>query len=56
MKDNSFIGGVYILTIIGASVYFVQHSHSFWGGLLGILKAFIWPLLATYKVLGLLNL
>ncbi|MGC8765606.1 MAG: hypothetical protein ACP5QT_06945, partial [Brevinematia bacterium] len=56
MKNNGFTGGIYFLTIIGAAIYFVQNSHSFWGGFLGILKAFIWPLLVVYKVLGILSL
>jgi len=56
VKDKGFMGGVYFLTIIGAAIYFIQHSTSFWDGLLGILKALIWPLLVIYKILGLLNL
>ncbi len=55
MKDNGLTGGIYFLTIIGAAIYFVQHSASFWGGVLGILKALIWPLLVTYKVLEILK-
>ena len=56
MRNNGFLGGVYFLTLIGAAIYFIQHSFTFWGGVLGFLKAFIWPLIVTYKVLELLKL
>ena len=48
-------GGIYGLAFLGAAVYFIQHSSTFWMGVLGILKAIVWPALIIYKVLGLLN-
>lgn len=48
--------GGYFLTFIGAAVYFVQHSEGFWGGVVGILKACVWPAFVVHKVLGLLHL
>lgn len=56
VNSDGILGGAYILTIIGAAVYFLQNSSSFWGGVLGILKACVWPAFAVYKVLELLNL
>ena len=47
---------VYGLGFIGALVYFIQNAHSFGDGLLGILKAIVWPALAVYKLLGFLKL
>jgi hypothetical protein len=56
MNNNGFMGGVYFMTIVGAAIYFIQHSTSFWGGVLGLLKALIWPLLVIYKALELLKM
>ena len=50
------LGGAYFLTIIGAAIYFIHLSTGFWSGVVGLLKAFIWPLFVTYRVLELLHL
>ncbi|OGM76293.1 hypothetical protein A2394_00865 [Candidatus Woesebacteria bacterium RIFOXYB1_FULL_42_36] len=47
---------VYGLGFIGALIYFIQNAHSFGEGLLGILKAIVWPALVVYKLLGFLKL
>ncbi|MFA5098333.1 MAG: hypothetical protein WC490_06915 [Candidatus Margulisiibacteriota bacterium] len=47
-------GGLYGLAFIGAAVYYIQHASSFGQGLLGVLKALVWPALIMYKVLGML--
>lgn len=44
-------GGMYGLGWIGALVYFISHTTSFWGGVLGILKAFVWPAFLVYELL-----
>jgi hypothetical protein len=49
-------GGVYFLTIVGAAVYYVQHSAGFWGFLLALLKGLVWPAFVTYRALELLHL
>ena len=49
-------GGVYCMAFIGAAVYFIQHSPTFWLGVLGFLKALVWPALLVYKLLGFLNM
>lgn len=36
-------GAVYGLGLIGAAVYFISHATSFWMGVLGFLKAIVWP-------------
>lgn len=57
MKNNGAIGGgVYGLAFIGALVYFLQHAASFWNGVLGILKAIVWPALLIYHLLGFLKM
>lgn len=56
MKDNGVSGGIYGMAFIGALIYFVQHATSFWGGVLGIIKAVFWPAVLVYKALELLKL
>lgn len=48
-------GGTYFLAIIGAAVYFIQQAHSFGDGLLGVLKAIVWPAVLLYGVLKFLH-
>jgi len=48
---NAVGGGVYGLAFLGALVYYIQHSETFWAGALGILKAIIWPATVVYKLL-----
>lgn len=48
-------GGTYFVVIIGAAVYFIQQAHSFGDGLLGILKAIVWPGVLIYEVLKFLH-
>ncbi len=57
--DHGWHGGsnaVYGLGFIGALIYFLSHAASFWGGVLGVLKAVIWPALLIYKVLEYLGM
>ena len=49
-------GAVYGLGLIGAAVYFISHAAGFWMGVLGVLKAIVWPaflIYAAFKQLGL---
>lgn len=53
MKNQGAVGGgVYGLAFIGALVYFLQHAGSFWLGVLGIVKAMVWPAILVYHLLG----
>lgn len=49
-------GAIYGFGVIGAAVYFIQTSNGFWMGVLGILKAIVWPAMVIYKVLELMKL
>lgn len=42
-------GAVYGMGFIGAAVYFISAATSFWSGVLGFLKAVIWPALLVYE-------
>lgn len=52
-KPNADCGIVYGLGFIGAAIYYVSNATSFWGGVLGLLKAIVWPAMLVYKLLGL---
>lgn len=49
-------GAVYFLGLIGALVYFIQTASSFWEGVIGVLKAIVWPAILTYSILNFLHL
>ena len=40
---------VYGLGLIGAAIYFISTATGFWMGVLGFLKAIIWPVLMVYQ-------
>jgi hypothetical protein len=39
---------VYGLGFIGAAVYYIAAATTFWGGVLGFLKAIVWPAFLVY--------
>ncbi len=43
--------GAYGIAFIGAAVYYIQQAASFWEGVLGVLKALVWPAMLVYKAL-----
>lgn len=49
-------GAIYGLGIIGAFIYFIQHAHSFWAVIWGIVQAIFWPAVLVYEALKLLKL
>jgi hypothetical protein len=56
MKSHKAFGGIYGLAFIGAAIYFIQHSTSFWTGVIGFLKALVWPAVLMYKLLEFLKM
>jgi hypothetical protein len=49
--NSNSSNAVYGLGFIGAAVYFISQANSFWIGVLGFLKALIWPAFLVYEVL-----
>jgi len=49
-------GAVYGLGFIGACVYFIGNAATFWLGVLGFLKALVWPAMLVYAALKYLNI
>ena len=45
MKEHINQGGsvVYCFGLIGAAVYFIGNATTFWMGVIGFLKALVWP-------------
>lgn len=50
-QRNATSGAVYGLGLIGAAIYFISQATSFWIGVLGFLKALIWPIFLVYGLL-----
>lgn len=48
-------GMVYILGFIGAVTYYISTAASFWVGVLGFLKALVWPGFLVYELLKFLG-
>lgn len=49
-------GGVYCIGFIGAAVYYIGAATSFWVGVLGFLKAMVWPAFLVHGLLKFLGL
>ena len=46
---------IYGLGFIGAAVYYIGHAATFWLGVLGFLKALVWPAFLVHGLLKLVN-
>jgi len=53
MKDdvqrNAPSGAVYGLGFIGAADYFISNATGFWMGVVGFMKALVWPAFLIYE-------
>ena len=49
MKDCGSGSAIYGLGFIGAAVYFISNATSFWLGVVGFLKAIVWPAFVVYE-------
>ncbi len=59
MKGNGgsgMAGAAYFTAFIGAAVYYIQQATSFGMGVLGFLKALVWPYFLIYNVLDFLKM
>lgn len=46
-------GGAYFLGFLGAVIFYLQQSDTFWQGVVAFLKAFVWPAFLVHHLLGL---
>ena len=44
-------GIVYCLGLIGAAVFYIGNAASFWAGVVGLLKALVWPAFLVHMAL-----
>lgn len=51
VRSNPQCGAVYGLGLIGAAIYFISQATGFWMGVLGFLKALVWPAFLIYEAL-----
>lgn len=56
MQSNASQGAVYGLGMIGAAIYFISHATGFWMGVLGFLKAIVWPAFLVYEAMAKLGM
>lgn len=49
MKDNGTGGVIYGLGFIGAAIFFIGNAVTFGAGVLGFLKALVWPAILIYE-------
>ena len=50
-KNNASSGAVYGLGFIGAAIYYISGATTFWLGVLGFLKAIVWPAFLVWEAL-----
>lgn len=51
VRNNSQCSVVYFFGLVGAAIYYISTACSFWTGVLGLLKAFVWPVFLVYESL-----
>lgn len=51
MHEHGCAGGAYGLGFLGAAIYYISTATGFWVGVLGFLKAIIWPVFLVYELL-----
>ena len=51
MNDNASSNAVYGLGLIGAAIYYISAATGFWAGVLGFLKAIVWPVFLVFEAL-----
>lgn len=49
LNQNASSGTFYGLGVIGAAIWFISTATTFWMGVLGILKAIVWPVFLVYQ-------
>ena len=51
VQNNAPASAVYGVGIIGAAIYYISIATGFWIGVLGFLKALVWPAFLVYEAL-----
>jgi len=48
-------GCAYVLGFLGAAIYYISNATGFWVGVLGVLKAIVWPAFLVFELLKLVG-
>jgi hypothetical protein len=56
MAGSGCGGAIYGLGFIGAAIYYIMHATSFWMGVLGFLKAMVWPAFLVFELMKYLKM
>jgi len=56
IAGSGMIGFGYFVAFVAAAVYFIQQAETFWMGVLGFLKAIVWPGYLIYYLLDFLKI
>ena len=51
-KKTSSSNAIYGFGFIGALIYFLSTADGFWMGVLGVLKAIVWPAIMVFEAFG----
>ncbi len=54
IREKGPDSAVYGLGFIGAAIYFISNATGFWSGVLGFLKAIVWPAIMVYDAFAFL--
>lgn len=46
---------IYVFGFIGAAIYYISTAIGFWYGVLGVLKAIVWPVFLIFEILKFLG-
>jgi hypothetical protein len=49
-------GALYGLGFLGAAIYYISTASGFWMGVLGVLKALVWPAFLVFELLKFLGM
>jgi len=55
-KCSTCGGGLYFFGFLGSAIYYIAHATGFWNGVLGFLKAIIWPVFLVYELMKFLGM
>ena len=50
-KSHGCGGCGYFLGFLGTAIYYISTATGFWNGVLGVLKALVWPAFLVYEIL-----
>lgn len=49
-------GALYGLGFIGSAIYYISTATGFWVGVLGVLKALVWPAFLVFEIMKFLGI